>query len=172
MSKSCYNRWGYCYKKILIIIAAILVILAATVLVIGPDTVLDKVKQTDFVNLKCTVTFTGDVAVSDLEEFEQKYKVTIEGIELKLTDKNGEKATSLVTFNGYENLKNEISNIADRIDVHDICISGAYIIAKNSTIEELKSEDFVYSAESVLSVPQSKQSFGSYPQTKTWGIEE
>lgn len=159
-------------KKILIIIAAILVILAATVLVIGPDTVLDKVKQTDFVNLKCTVTFTGDVAVSDLEEFEQKYKVTIEGIELKLTDKNGEKATSLVTFNGYENLKNEINNIADRIDAHDICISGAYIIAKNSTIEELKSEDFVYSAESVLSVPQSKQSFGSYPQTKTWGIEE
>lgn len=159
-------------KKILIIIAAIMVVLVATVLVIGPDAVLDKVKQTDFVNLKCTVTFTGDVAVRDLEEFEQKYKITIEGIEAKFTDKDGETVTSLVTFNGYENLKNEIHNIADRIDAHDMCISGAYIIAKNSAIEELKSEDYVYSAESVISVPQSKQSFGSYPQTKTWGIEE
>lgn len=70
-------------KKIIILIVAIIIII---VIAIGPGNILEGIKKTDIVSLKCTVTFEKGLDVPQLEELEKNYGIHIEGVEASFKD--------------------------------------------------------------------------------------
>lgn len=107
-----------------------------------------------------------------LEELEKNYGIHIEGVEASFKDEKGELATSLIVFDGYDALYEEMTNISERTNSKINGITGIYVISKYSQAEELKQKDMVYAVESNIAMPQAKSGFGAYKETKTWELNK
>lgn len=98
-------------------------------------------------DIKCTITFSKKISVSELSSFAVKDDIDIELVEVRFL-KGTDRYTSAIIFNGdYEDLENEINTISKNMDIDYVGIIDVYAKVDSEILSNVMNHPDVYIAD-------------------------